>query len=169
MSDDQTIVGAAVLAAIFRCTERQIRGNLLDDGTVVKVSRGKYDLIQSVHNYIDALTSRNLDDEMDAERLRELTERRIKNELHNQRQRRELLPTQQVLRAWSMACSGMRQRFLRMGNTLGHELSQENTAAVCSDRIDTFVRETLDSLSTLTVDDYDPDFVPVEDETTEAD
>ena len=74
-NDSQRIVSTKELAEILGLSDRRVR-QLENEGSLVKIGRGKFDLAASIQKYIDTIKERSLsDDEIDLNKEKTLLTR----------------------------------------------------------------------------------------------
>tara|TARA_R110000851_G_scaffold18786_1_gene58603 strand:- start:1697 stop:2173 length:477 start_codon:yes stop_codon:yes gene_type:complete len=115
-------VPVSTLAQLFNLTSVRIQ-QLTSDGVVIRSARGRYDLWQSVRNYITYLQERKVnqwdsDDDNPSEikkhQLRRTKEEADKLELANARTRGELVDVSKVKRLGEQVMSGIKIKILNM-------------------------------------------------------
>lgn len=143
-----TSASAIELAALLGVTDRTIR-TLTEEGYVVKLAHGTYDLAASIQGFIrykveqaEAGGRRAGTSTLAAEREREIRERADNMALRNAQLRSELVPVTDVEARWSDILRGVRSRMLavpgRCQQRLGHLTAHD---------VDTIDREVRDALT----------------------
>lgn len=115
--------------------------DLARDGVMVRVSRGRFDVRKSLHNYLARLRdgaklggkAGPVTDELKAEKLRLARQQADKIELHNAASRGEMVRAADVEREWANVLRDVRSTMLsvpsRVGSKLAH-LSAHDIATV---------------------------------------
>ena len=157
-SIDSVVVSSGVLSELLGVTDRRIR-QLQEEGILDKESRGRYNLVSSIKNYIIHLKTNNdlkdnKNDEFlnyDKERaLHEKTKREIaelklaamKGEMHN---------SEDVMRVMNDMLASFRSKILSMPSKLAPMLIARNDMSVIQELIKKEAIEALEELS-----NYDP-------------
>jgi phage terminase Nu1 subunit (DNA packaging protein) len=104
-------VTVSTLAKLFNLTSVRIQ-QLAADGVVIRSARGRYELWQSVKNYIEYLQERKVN-QWDSQ-LRRTKEEADKLELANARTRGELVEVAKVKRLGEQVMSGIKTKILNM-------------------------------------------------------
>ena len=120
MKNDSAEVSASTLARLLSISEVQL-GKLAVQGHIVRKSHGKYDLWQSVRAYVIYLHQRIRDGrsapaehtkDLAAAKIREMRERGDRVAMENARMRAELVPVDDLMRAYSKFLVSARERIL---------------------------------------------------------
>jgi len=115
-------VTVSTLAKLFNLTSVRIQ-QLAADGVVIRSARGRYELWQSVKNYIEYLQERKVNQwdsnednptEIKKQQLRRTKEEADKLELANARTRGELVEVAKVKRLGEQVMSGIKTKILNM-------------------------------------------------------
>nr|BAR33219.1 Phage DNA packaging protein, Nu1 subunit of terminase (COG4220) [uncultured Mediterranean phage uvMED] len=115
-------VTVSTLAKLFNLTSVRIQ-QLAADGVVIRSARGRYELWQSVKNYIEYLQERKVNQwdsdeenptEIKKHQLRRTKEEADKLELANARTRGELVEVAKVKRLGEQVMSGIKTKILNM-------------------------------------------------------
>lgn len=115
-------VTVSTLAKLFNLTSVRIQ-QLAADGVVIRSARGRYELWQSVKNYIEYLQERKVNQwdsdednptEIKKHQLRRTKEEADKLELANARTRGELVEVSKVKRLGEQVMSGIKTKILNM-------------------------------------------------------
>ena len=119
---DSLTVSAAVLGNIFGVTDRRIR-QMAEEGIIVRVAKGRYNLVESVKNYIlslklavDSAGNDNPDGELNFEEEKALHERvkRHISEMKLQTMKGELHKAENVKRVMTDMLSAFKTRVLNI-------------------------------------------------------
>lgn len=162
----QILVASGVLEYLLECSDKHIR-NLADRSVVVRASRGQYDLVESLRNYIALETmprSKNgkkaigldLEEIEKAKAFEDLEEKRMKNE----RTRANLIPREQIAPFFMEIVANFRQALLDNHGKATPTLTSaakkggEKALAVELKRVDDEILSELNR--TLTLDDPIP-------------
>ncbi|GMQ60320.1 hypothetical protein AN1V17_47200 [Vallitalea sediminicola] len=166
---DGITVSSAVLQSILGLTDRRVR-QLAQEGTVVRVSRGKYSLVSSVQNYVTYIKTTKETAEtpkkLDYEDERALHERikREKSELTLKLMKGELHKTEDVERVMNDMLANFRSKVLAIPSKVAPRLIYKDDVNNIQDTIEIEVVEALQELS-----EYDPslfysdEYIDVED------
>lgn len=155
---DSLTVSAAVLGNILSVTDRRIR-QMAEEGIVVRVAKGRYNLVESMKNYIltlrlavDNAGSDNPDGELNIEEEKALHERvkRHISELKLQTMKGELHKADDVRRVMTDMLSSFKTRVMNIPAKVAPVL-EDRDAGYIKDRLTAEVTETLNELK-----DYDP-------------
>lgn len=155
---DSLTVSAAVLGNIFGVTDRRIR-QMAEEGIIVRVAKGRYNLVESVKNYIlslklavDSAGSDNPDGELNIEEEKALHERvkRHISELKLQTMKGELHKAEDVRRVMTDMLSSFKTRLMNVPAKVAPVL-EDRDAGYIKDRLTAEVTEVLNELK-----DYDP-------------
>ena len=155
---EELTVTLSALSALFNLTDRRIR-QLADEGVVVKHSRGKYDLFQSVQNYIRLIKSNSSvekvksDTDFDLDRERALHEavKREKSELSLAVMKGELHEAKDVEKVMTDMLTNFRGKILSLPSKLAPILMARDDVFIIQSIIEKEVHMTLYELS-----EYDP-------------
>jgi len=148
---ETVICGVVPLAQMLGITQQQIK-NLVDNGVVVKVGRGKYDAIQSVKNYINGMRDReqlrNKKPEeirvmVEAQKLEHETVKTRKTQLQVLQMEGALHHADDVKAIWNNIIVAAKSRLLSIGVKVSPQVAGETDATVIKDAIDREVREAL--------------------------
>lgn len=153
-SVDNVTVSGGVLADLFSLTDRRIR-QLADEGIIVRVKKGRYDLVSSVKNYIIHIKTNNdlkdnkSDVEIDLERERALHEKvkRAKSEIELAAMRGEMHHSSDVERVMNDMLGNFRAKILAMPSKLAPLLVARNELAIIQQLIKKECNETLEELA----------------------
>lgn len=155
---DSLTVSAAVLGNIFGVTDRRIR-QMAEEGIIVRVAKGRYNLVESVKNYIlslklavDSAGNDNPDGELNFEEEKALHERvkRHISEMKLQTMKGELHKAENVKRVMTDMLSAFKTRVLNIPAKVAPIL-EDRDAGYIKERLTAEVTETLNELK-----DYDP-------------
>jgi phage terminase Nu1 subunit (DNA packaging protein) len=148
------VVTTAEISEIFGLSDRRVQ-QLVKEGALVKVSRGKYDLKASVQRYIEYIKEQaeKTEEELDQTREKTLLIRanRQKVELELQIMRGELHRSEDVRRVMNDMLGAFRARVLAIPSKVAPRLIAQTNAAVIQNIIKNEVYEALQELS-----EYDP-------------
>lgn len=155
---DSLTVSAAVLGNIFGVTDRRIR-QMAEEGIITRVSKGRYNLVESLKNYIlslklavDSNNEENPDGELDIDEEKALHERvkRHISELKLQTMKGELHKAEDVEAVMSDMLSAFKTRMMNIPSKVAPVL-EERDAGYIKEKLTTEVTEALNELK-----DYDP-------------
>lgn len=155
---DSLTVSAAVLGKIFGVTDRRIR-QMAEEGIIVRAAKGRYNLVDSVKNYIlslklavDSAGNDNPDGELNFEEEKALHERvkRHISELKLQTMKGELHKADDVRRVMTDMLSSFKTRLMNVPAKVAPVL-EDRDAGYIKDRLTSEVTEVLNELK-----DYDP-------------
>lgn len=155
---DSLTVSAAVLGNIFGVTDRRIR-QMAEEGIIARVSKGRYNLVESLKNYIlslklavDSNNEENPDGELDIDEEKALHERvkRHISELKLQTMKGELHKAEDVEAVMSDMLSAFKTRMMNIPSKVAPVL-EERDAGYIKEKLTTEVTEALNELK-----DYDP-------------
>ena len=155
---DSLTVSAAVLGNIFGVTDRRIR-QMAEEGIIVRVAKGRYNLVESVKNYIlslklavDSAGNDNPDGELNFEEEKALNERVKRNisAMKLQTMKGELHKAENVKRVMTDMLSAFKTRVLNIPAKVAPIL-EDRDAGYIKERLTAEVTETLNELK-----DYDP-------------
>lgn len=155
---DSLTVSAAVLGKIFGVTDRRIR-QMAEEGIIVRAAKGRYNLVDSVKNYIlslklavDSAGNDNPDGELNIEEEKALHERvkRHISELKLQTMKGELHKADDVRRVMTDMLSSFKTRLMNVPAKVAPVL-EDRDAGYIKDRLTSEVTEVLNELK-----DYDP-------------
>ena len=163
---ESVICGVVPLAQMLGITQQQIK-NLVDNGVVVKVGRGKYDAIKSVNNYINGMRDReqmrNKKPEeirvmVEAQKLEHETVKTRKTQLQVLQMEGSLHHAEDVKAIWNNIIVAAKSRLLAIGVKVSPQVTGETDATVIKDAIDREVREALTEIkeydATVMLGDY---------------
>jgi terminase small subunit / prophage DNA-packing protein len=127
--DANATCSARELAQLFGCTDRAVR-LLVDRGAVVRVSRGRYRLVESVRrtieHYREVAAGRGGAEgmlDLSTERARLAKAQTEQVELKNAASRGELAPLADYREAWTGILRGVRQFVLSLPGRIAFEVS----------------------------------------------
>lgn len=146
----------AQLAALLGLTTRRVN-QLAEEGIAVREKHGEFNGPASVQAYIDSLTNRSKDQEGKIDKERE--EARLKKEqadtqeFKNAKLRKELLPIEEVTRAWSEQITSIRSGLLAVTSRVRQRVSLSTEDAAI---LDEEIRDAMTKLADG-VDIYDAD------------
>ena len=114
-----TSFNIVAIAKLLKLTERRVQ-QLAKDGIIPKAERGKYDLVSSVHGYIDFLKSKAGGD-FTAEEVIKNKNKLIKAkaelaEIEKMKATSELIPQEEVKRTWLELVQKVKQKLLSIPN-----------------------------------------------------
>jgi phage terminase Nu1 subunit (DNA packaging protein) len=148
------VVTTAEISEIFGLSDRRVQ-QLVKEGALVKVSRGKYDLKASVQRYIEYIKeqAQKTEEELDLTKEKTLLTRanRQKVELELQIMRGELHRSEDVRRVMNDMLGAFRARILAIPSKVAPRLIAQTNAAVIQNIVRNEVYEALQELS-----EYDP-------------
>lgn len=116
------IATTSSLASVLSLTKTRI-GQLVEEGVLVKLERGKFPLCDSVNRYVNYLRNQPKNQwgakgedetDFDRERLRRTKEEADKLEIFNARSRGELVEIEKVKRSGEKVMSAIKTRLLNM-------------------------------------------------------
>jgi len=116
------IATTSSLASVLSLTKTRI-GQLVEEGVLVKLERGKFHLCDSVNRYVNYLRNQPKNQwgakgedetDFDRERLRRTKEEADKLEIFNARSRGELVEIEKVKRSGEKVMSAIKTRLLNM-------------------------------------------------------
>ncbi|MCJ2056655.1 hypothetical protein MKL09_08815 [Methylobacterium sp. J-048] len=121
-------VSVSVIAAAFDLSERRI-GQLADKGIVIRVGRGKFDLLVSTANYCrhlrEVASGRGEDSpDLTAERTRLAKEQADRIAIENERTRGTILLADEALHRWSAEMVKLRAQLLAVSGKVAMALPQ---------------------------------------------
>ena len=155
---DSLTVSAAVLGGIFGVTDRRIR-QMAEEGIIVRAAKGRYNLVESLKNYILSLklaaegaTMEGPDGKIDIDEEKALHERvkRHISELKLQTMKGELHKAEDVERVMSDMLAAFKTRVMNIPSKVAPIL-EDRDAGYIKDRLTNEVVEALNELK-----DYDP-------------
>lgn len=155
---DSLTVSAAVLGNIFGVTDRRVR-QMAEEGIIVRAAKGRYNLVESLKNYILSLklaaegaTADSPDGEIDFDEEKALHERvkRHISELKLQTMKGELHKAEDVERVMSDMLAAFKTRVMNIPSKVAPVL-EDRDAAYIKERLMGEVIEALNELK-----DYDP-------------
>ena len=160
---DSLTVSAAVLGNIFGVTDRRIR-QMAEEGIIVRAAKGRYNLVDSLKNYIlslklavDSNDSDNPDGELNFEEEKALHERvkRHISEMKLQTMKGELHKADDVRHVMTDMLSSFKTRMMNI---------PAKVAPVLEDRDAGYIKERLTSEDYNPVDFYSDEYVEGEDD-----
>lgn len=161
---ESVVVASTVLADLFGLTTRRIR-QLAEEGVITKVSRGRYNLQESIKNYVVYLkTTSELkekeDESIDYDIERALHERvkRERTELQVAAMKGTMHFSEDVERVMNDMLSNFRSKLLALPSKLAPKLIGKDEVIEIQEEIQGEVLETLQELS-----NYDPEMFYNED------
>lgn len=155
---DSLTVSAAVLGNIFGVTDRRVR-QMAEEGIIVRAAKGRYNLVESLKNYILSLklaaegaTADSPDGEIDIDEEKALHERvkRHISELKLQTMKGELHKADDVERVMTDMLAAFKTRIMNIPSKVAPIL-EDRDAGYIKDRLTNEVVEALNELK-----DYDP-------------
>ena len=155
---DSLTVSAAVLGNIFGVTDRRIR-QMAEEGIIVRAAKGRYNLVDSLKNYIlslklavDSNDSDNPDGELNFEEEKALHERvkRHISEMKLQTMKGELHKADDVRHVMTDMLSSFKTRMMNIPAKVAPVL-EDRDAGYIKDRLTSEMTEVLNELK-----DYDP-------------
>ncbi len=155
---DSLTVSAAVLGGIFGVTDRRVR-QMAEEGIIARAAKGRYNLVESLKNYILSLklaaegaTMDGPDGEIDIGEEKALHERvkRHISELKLQTMKGELHKAEDVERVMSDMLAAFKTRVMNIPSKVAPVL-EDRDAGYIKDRLTNEVVEVLNELK-----DYDP-------------
>lgn len=155
---DSLTVSAAVLGRIFGVTDRRVR-QMAKEGIIVRAAKGRYNLVESLKNYIlslklaaEGVTMESPDGEIDIDEEKALHERvkRHISELKLQTMKGELHKAEDVERVMSDMLAAFKTRVMNIPSKVAPILEDRDTGYI-KDRLTNEVVEVLNELK-----DYDP-------------
>ncbi|WP_024346574.1 hypothetical protein [Lacrimispora indolis] len=155
---DNLTVSAAVLGSIFGVTDRRIR-QMAEEGIIARVSKGRYNLVESLKNYIlslklavDSNSGESPDGELDIDEEKALHERvkRHISELKLQTMKGELHKAEDVEAVMSDMLSAFKTRMMNIPSKTAPVL-EDRDAGYIKEKLTAEVTEALNELK-----DYDP-------------
>lgn len=155
---DSLTVSVAVLGNIFGVTDRRVR-QMAEEGIIVRAAKGRYNLVESLKNYILSLklaaegaTADSPDGEIDFDEEKALHERvkRHISELKLQTMKGELHKAEDVERVMSDMLAAFKTRVMNIPSKVAPVL-EDRDAAYIKERLTGEVIEALNELK-----DYDP-------------
>lgn len=154
---DNLTVSAAVLGNIFGVTDRRVR-QMAEEGILIRAAKGRYNLVESLKNYILSLklaaegSTMDPDGEIDIDEEKALHERvkRHISELKLQTMKGELHKAEDVERVMSDMLSAFKTRIMNIPSKVAPIL-EDRDASYIKDRLTNEVIEALNELK-----DYDP-------------
>ena len=114
-----TSFNIVAIAKLLKLTERRVQ-QLAKDGIIPKAERGKYDLVSSVHGYVDFLKAK-AGGEFTAEEVIKNKNKLIKAkaelaEIEKMKATSELIPQEEVKRTWLELVQKVKQKLLSIPN-----------------------------------------------------
>jgi len=114
-----TSFNIVAISKLLKLTERRVQ-QLAKDGIIPKAERGKYDLVSSVHGYVDFLKAK-AGGEFTAEEVIKNKNKLLKAkaelaEIEKMKATGELIPKEEVKRTWLELIYKMKQKLLSIPN-----------------------------------------------------
>lgn len=169
---DSLTVSAAVLGNIFGVTDRRIR-QMAEEGIIVRVAKGRYNLVDSLKNYIlslklavDSNDSDNPDGELNFEEEKALHERvkRHISEMKLQTMKGELHKADDVRHVMTDMLSSFKTRMMNIPAKVAPVL-EDRDAGYIKERLTSEVTEALNELKDYNpADFYSDEYVEGEDD-----
>lgn len=169
---DSLTVSAAVLGNIFGVTDRRIR-QMAEEGIIVRAAKGRYNLVDSLKNYIlslklavDSNDSDNPDGELNFEEEKALHERvkRHISEMKLQTMKGELHKADDVRHVMTDMLSSFKTRMMNIPAKVAPVL-EDRDAGYIKERLTSEVTEALNELKDYNpVDFYNDEYVEGEDD-----
>lgn len=169
---DSLTVSAAVLGNIFGVTDRRIR-QMAEEGTIVRAAKGRYNLVDSLKNYIlslklavDSNDSDNPDGELNFEEEKALHERvkRHISEMKLQTMKGELHKADDVRHVMTDMLSSFKTRMMNIPAKVAPVL-EDRDAGYIKERLTSEVTEALNELKDYNpADFYSDEYVEGEDD-----
>ena len=169
---DSLTVSAAVLGNIFGVTDRRIR-QMAEEGIIVRAAKGRYNLVDSLKNYIlslklavDSNDSDNPDGELNFEEEKALHERvkRHISEMKLQTMKGELHKADDVRHAMTDMLSSFKTRMMNIPAKVAPVL-EDRDAGYIKERLTSEVTEALNELKDYNpADFYSDEYVEGEDD-----
>lgn len=174
---DSVTVSSSVLSDIFGLTERRVR-QLAEEGIIVKIKRGRYDLSSSVRNYIIHLKTNNdlkedkTDKEIDYDMEHALLERarREKVELELAAMRGQMHHSEDVERVMNDMLSNFRSKLLALPTKASPMLIARDDIGTIQEILHNQMLEILQELSDYNPEEfYNDQYIDIEDDNLEGD
>lgn len=174
---DSVTVSSSVLSDIFGLTERRVR-QLAEEGIIVKIKRGRYDLSSSVRNYIIHLKTNNdlkedkTDKEIDYDMEHALLERarREKVELELAAMRGQMHHSEDVERVMNDMLSNFRSKLLALPTKASPMLIARDDIGTIQEILHNQMLEVLQELSDYNPEEfYNDQYIDIEDDNLEGD
>lgn len=169
---DSLTVSAAVLGNIFGVTDRRIR-QMAEEGIIVRAAKGRYNLVDSLKNYIlslklavDSNDSDNPDGELNFEEEKALHERvkRHISEMKLQTMKGELHKADDVRHVMTDMLSSFKTRMMNIPAKVAPVL-EDRDAGYIKERLTSEVTEALNELKDYNpADFYSDEYVESEDD-----
>lgn len=169
---DSLTVSAAVLGNIFGVTDRRIR-QMAEEGIIVRAAKGRYNLVDSLKNYIlslklavDSNDGDNPDGELNFEEEKALHERvkRHISEMKLQTMKGELHKADDVRHVMTDMLSSFKTRMMNIPAKVAPVL-EDRDAGYIKERLTSEVTEALNELKDYnTADFYSDEYVEGEDD-----
>lgn len=169
---DRLTVSAAVLGNIFGVTDRRIR-QMAEEGIIVRAAKGRYNLVDSLKNYIlslklavDSNDSDNPDGELNFEEEKALHERvkRHISEMKLQTMKGELHKADDVRHVMTDMLSSFKTRMMNIPAKVAPVL-EDRDAGYIKERLTSEVTEALNELKDYNpADFYSDEYVEGEDD-----
>lgn len=155
------------IAKLLLLTERRVQ-QLVKEGVLPKAERSRYELVPVVQAYIKYLKDRAIGADMPGDegdhKRRLLKARADIAEMEAERLAGDLVPVEQVEKAWVEITSRVRQRMLAVAPKAAPIAAVETTAEACHEVIETFIHEGLAELAATPVISIEPPAKSVLDE-----
>ena len=166
---DSLTVSAAVLGNIFGVTDRRIR-QMAEEGIIVRAAKGRYNLVDSLKNYIlslklavDSNDGDNPDGELNFEALHERVKRHI-SEMKLQTMKGELHKADDVRHVMTDMLSSFKTRMMNIPAKVAPVL-EDRDAGYIKERLTSEVTEALNELKDYNpADFYSDEYVEGEDD-----
>lgn len=174
---DSVTVSSSVLSDIFGLTERRVR-QLAEEGIIVKIKRGRYDLSSSVRNYIIHLKTNNdlkedkTDKEIDYDMEHALLERarREKVELELAAMRGQMHHSEDVERVMNDMLANFRSKLLALPTKASPMLIARDDIGTIQEILHNQMLEVLQELSDYNPEEfYNDQYIDIEDDNLEGD
>lgn len=165
-------VSSSVLAELIGVSDRRIR-QLGEEGVLIRASKGRYKLLDSLKNYIlnlkiavDSETSQNIDGELVLEEERAIHEKvkRHISELKLSLMKGEMHKAEDIEAVMNDILSSFKTRLINMPSKLSPMLVSRNDVGLIKEILTREVIEVLNELKDYNIQDfYSNDYVEVED------
>ncbi|MBA4510212.1 hypothetical protein H1057_19600 [Clostridium sporogenes] len=173
---DSVTVSSSVLSDIFGLTERRVR-QLAEEGIIVKIKRGRYDLSSSVRNYIIHLKTNNdlkedKTKEIDYDMEHALLERarREKVELELAAMRGQMHHSEDVERVMNDMLANFRSKLLALPTKASPMLIARDDIGTIQEILHNQMLEVLQELSNYNPEEfYNDQYIDIEDDNLEGD
>ena len=153
--DNVLICNSAHLAKMFGISERQIY-NQIENGVAVKVGANKFDCVQSVANYINAMREQEAIRKQSPEKIRAETEavklqheqfKSRKTELQVLQMEGKLHYEEDVKALWNSSVVAVKSRLTSIGVKLAPQLRGETDEGLIQEHIDREIYDALKEIS----------------------